>query len=159
MLLKLKTLLFSEIILLPAIISTTKWLRIIKIYFAFFGLFLLLFTAPLTSSGGSIFKNSKTFLKGISCLGKNSTRGRVSKPMKFLRNGWPHDVQISPVELIKALVFMHLLQITEKPSLSENGLALTLRLARSISSYQATGIFRAWSFSYPNLAVLKASNL
>jgi hypothetical protein len=36
---------------------------------------------------------------------------------------------------------MHLLQITEKPSLSEKGLALTLRFARSMSSYQATGIF------------------
>lgn len=64
----------------------------------------------------------------------------MSNPMKFLTKGCPQDVHKSPPALIKALVFMHLLQITWKPSLSEKGLALTFRLARSMSSCQATGI-------------------
>jgi hypothetical protein len=99
------------------------------------------------SSGGSYLSKSNTFLGFMSPLGVNSTKGKVSNPTKFLMKGCPQAVQKSPPALTKALLFMHLLQMTWNPSLSENGLALTLIFAKSISSYQATGTFNVCSFS------------
>jgi len=78
--------------------------------------------------------------------------------MQFQTKGWPQIVQKSPFWLIKALGFMHLLQTGAYPSLSLNGLAQTFNAATLISSYQSTGILRAYNLSYPNQAVLKASN-
>jgi hypothetical protein len=59
---------------------------------------------------------------------------------------------VSPVIVASGLTFML------KPSLSVLGLHLTFKASISMSSYHYSGIFRDYSLSNANLAVLYASN-